>query len=287
MRALALTLMLACAGPDETARREVARGDAVVAGEVVATVEGYPITRSEVVALARRGRLEPSAALTRLEGELLLGLEAEREGYGSDAVVRREVRRGAVQALLEEVAREVPDEVSEADLRALYEERVEGWKRPAMRGVAHVLVPVAEGAPLAIEEEARARAEAIRLALAVDPDLERWREEPGLTVEEVPLFAADAPLEEPFREAVFEMEAPGVVPRVVRTSYGWHAILVRVVLPEFRPSFESRRRWLRDELLARRRFARLHELVSRLEDERGVTRHEPTIRRAMGLEFAW
>ncbi len=287
MRALALTLLLACAGSEERQRRVVARGDAEISGEVVATVEGHPVRKGEVLALARRGRLEPSAALTRLEGEVLLGLEAERQGYREDSQVEFETRRAAVQALLAEVAREVPDEVEEADLRALYEERVAGWTRPAQRGVAHVLVPVAEGAPVAIDEAARVRAEAIRLALQGDPDLERWRAEPDLIVEELPLFAADAALEEPFRVAAFGMDEPGVVPAVVRTSYGWHAIVVRVVLPEFRPSFESRRGWLGDELLATRRFARLRALVERLEEERGVMRQESTIRRAMVVEFAF
>lgn len=285
MRPFALLLLVACAGGEPPARRQVVRGDARATGEIVATVEGYPVRRAEVTALARRGRLAPRQALDRLEGELLLALEAEQEGYAGEVRVRREARRAAVQALLREVAAEVSDEVSEEDLRALYEERVADWRRSAQRGVVHVLVPVAEGAPAAIEEAARVRAQAVLLALAQDPDLERWRSAPDLVVEEVPLFGPDAPLEASFREAAFALEEPGVVPRVVRTSYGWHVIVVRVVLPEFVPSFESRRRWLRDELLAQRRFARLHALVERLERERGVTRHEVAIRHAMALEL--
>ena len=105
------------------ARREL--GGATVGGDVLATVDGRPITADELRRVVRETELDPREALVRLEERELLAGEASRAGYADYPDVRRATRQAMVQALLErEVEQRVTAEsITEEAIRARFETR--------------------------------------------------------------------------------------------------------------------------------------------------------------------
>jgi len=111
------------------ARRE--QGAATVGGDVLATVDGRPITVDEVRRVVRETELGPRQALLRLEERELLAGEASRAGYADDPEVRRATRQAMVQALLEREVEErvTAESITEEAIRARFETRAEQAER--------------------------------------------------------------------------------------------------------------------------------------------------------------
>ena len=131
------TLLLCClllsGCGDDASEQSAARaqGNATVGGDVLATVDGRPVTADEVRRVASETDLDPREALVRLEERELLAGEALRAGYGDDPEVRRAAEQAMVQALLErEVERKVtPESITEEAIRARFETRAEEAER--------------------------------------------------------------------------------------------------------------------------------------------------------------
>lgn len=265
-------------------------GSARVGGTVISTVDGAPITIDEVRSLVAGSGLAPAEALRRLQGERLLMAEAERRGLRSVPEVRHVARQALVQAVLDEEAARV--EVSEAALREAYEATPERFHAPERRASVHVLAPVRTP-----DEDAAARAfiEGVCRELEAAPNPEAsWaryqsQAEPGVravqaVAERLPAVDREGPFVREYLDGLFSLAAPGVVPRPVRTRYGWHAIVVTKIERARDDTFEMARDVLRRERLEADRRKHVADWVAGLEREIGVERSAEAEARIAGLE---
>lgn len=276
---LAAAVLLACEpsdgeGPGGTTH---SRGSAEVGGEVVATVDGYPITRAEVGAAARAAGVPPRVALSRLTDELLLALAAERRGLGPSAAVERAARQARVQLLLRNTVEAEPVEISDAEIEAAFAANPNRFQAPERRLSAHVLARVVDAAHEAdarrfIEEihaELRAADDPVATALSI-----RRRPLDALpfevVVQEVDGLAADADTDRAYVDALFAAPAEGVLAAPVRTSMGWHAIVLTHIEPERATPRDEALATLRAEREAVLRNGALVRLIAELARDRPV-----------------
>lgn len=290
--ALLLALVAACEGaaPAATEAGPRARGSARVGGDVVATVDGHPITLDEVAAAAREAGVAPELALSRLEDEAILAAAAERAGFAGDPEVRRATRRAAVQALL---ARAVEAQITAAgfdpaELEAALDASPARFDRPERRRSTHALAVVAPGAPAAVAAAAEAWIRALHAELVAAPDpagaLAARRPEVGLpfevAYEDEPAMAREDAADQAYLDAIFAAAGPGLLADPVRTELGWHAVVVTEVVPAWHPSRDEALTVLRDERVAALRARRMEELVRELGARAGVHIEGEAMRRA-------
>jgi hypothetical protein len=276
-----------------------ARGDAEVGGGVVSTVNGHPITLTEVERAARAAGVPPRLALRRLQDEALLAAAAAAAGAADRPEVRRAARRAMVQALLE---REVEGRVTgasidRAELEAAFEADLERWESPAQRRSVHVLarLPPEASAEAVAAAEAWIRDTHARLAAADEPAaaiLALRRRPPEalpfeVTVEEVPPLERGAEADEAYLAAIFALDAEGLVPEPVRSSFGWHAIAVTEVTPAREVPREEAIETLRDERVAARRAERLRAWIPELAERHPVEVDRANVRRFLGDPSLW
>ncbi len=280
---LASYLLVGCG--DEPAHGPLEQGRAQVGGDVISTVDGHPITVAHVSKLVRETNLSADEALSRLQGELLLARHAQRRGQADVREVRMQTQRAAVQALLAETEAEIPERsIVDEDVRARFEERRGSLDRPERRRADHLLVVVPEGG------------DAVGAARVAEAILREWRLDPetpsrygegarrdgfAIAFEELPPMARDGSLVEPFETPLFEADELGLLPSIVQTVYGAHAIRVREIVPALPADYDAFAEQLRADLLAERRFAAVAALLERLEQELVVDRDEAAIERAM------
>jgi predicted regulator of Ras-like GTPase activity (Roadblock/LC7/MglB family) len=234
-------LCAACGQAEQPAEAVRSRGNAEVGGDVVATVDGVPITVAEVERAARLGHVSPETALRRLEDELLLARAAEAAGVDAREA-RQAVRRAAVQRLLAAEVEPVT-EVDEAEIEAAYAESPDRYARPERRRSLHVMVAHAVGeAGEAWIRELHARAAAAEDPVSVLLGVRRrpTGEPPfDVVVEEVEPFAPDADTDPAYLAALFGPGEEGLLPDVVRTEIGWHVVHLSEIQPAERPTREE------------------------------------------------
>lgn len=119
-------LVVSFAGCEERgARPRQTTASTQAEGVVVARVNGDAISGAEVGRLVELTGLAPREALERLVSERLLVQHAESRGYGELAVVRRELQRARVRALLQEVIERgrAPEDIPLDKVRARFEQK--------------------------------------------------------------------------------------------------------------------------------------------------------------------
>ena len=283
-RATVAASLLAACGTQETTHAttghtSVPTATAADPGLVVATVDGAPLGRDELVSAAQDLSLSAATALRLLEAELLLAGEAERLGYGSDASVTRAVTQAMVQRLLADEVEQV--QVSGAQVGEAYRSSGERFRKPERRAVAHVVVKIGKGAEPTLDADARkiARQFVIRFRQHSDEAvvLEEAQAFEGssfeIVAEQIAPFGREAALVHDFVGPVFEQAQVGVLPRPVRTEFGWHAIKITQIAPEQNTPLEEVRAQLRRELAAREQRRRFDALVERLESRSRLKLH--------------
>lgn len=277
MRRLGLVAALglvACAGGESDGagpRGPRARGADRVGGEVVATVDGHPIRRADVEHAARTAGVPPRVALERLIDETLLTLAAEREAGGRDAEADGAARQALVQALLARSVEAIPVEIDPAALEEAYDANRGRFDAPERRRSAHVLARVPEGADDAdaaawiaeVHRELREAADPLAALLAVR---RRPLEALGfeVLVQEIAALGRDAETDAAYLDALFARESSGLVPAPVRTSMGWHAILVTGIEPARTTTREEALETLRGEREAEVRYGALARLLAEI-----------------------
>jgi hypothetical protein len=286
LRAAAVVLASSAACGGSGPRERTNAGGALLQG-IVANVDGTAITLAEVERLAARGGLTPKAALERLEAEALLEREAERRGYASLAEVEEVGRQAKVQALLEqdvESERTTPAEVDDA-----YVKQADRFHTPERRGAMHVLavMPKKPAPELDATEREYIAGVIARLKAAADPTqvlaaVQREQHPFQVKVEALPAAPREGKFVKEFSDAMFALDAPGIVPEPVRTQYGWHAIWVREFLPEERVLENVAREQLSHEIQLNKRRARVEALLKQRQDRAGVT-YAPNVRDALAV----
>jgi hypothetical protein len=228
------------------------------------------------------------AALDALIGEELLLQEAQREGLSEDPEAMRSVDRMMVRALLRDLEREnTPQGISSRQVRTDFERNRELYQVLERRGSWHVLVKAdttqARELAAAILAEAR-RADDPREVFkryaegAADPlDL-------PVVVEELPPITIKAEIEKPYKDALFAAKAPGPLKEPLRTSYGWHAIVLTEIQPGEVRTLTDVEDEIRERLSRKQRFEALVELVNRLEAENRVVYNRAVVGRLMSAE---
>ncbi|MCA9605852.1 MAG: peptidyl-prolyl cis-trans isomerase [Myxococcales bacterium] len=271
-----LGVILAACGPSEggsgpSLEGARVRGSAQVGGEVVATVDGHPITRAEVEAAARAGGVRPTVALRRLEDELILALAAERHASVPDPSVRRAMRQAEVQALLARTVEASEAAIDPARLEEAYAENPGRFVAPEERRSCHVLAVVPPGIeePLA---EAWIREVVAELEAAPDPVAEalsirrrRLDQLPfEVVVQEVVGLTRENASDQAYVDALFSLPTEGVVPHPVRSEQGWHAIVLTRIEPARHTPRADALAILRDEAVARHRAGELEQLEAEI-----------------------
>lgn len=258
---------------------------------VVSSVDGHAIAADEVAELASTGQLAPMVALRRLQAERLLAAEAERRGYAARAHTASVERQASVQALL---AQDVEsDVISQAELELAYTQQKARFDLPERRRSTHLLAELPKTPTPEQERAARAYIQqAITRLVAANGSAEVWSElrrehVPGLKtiVEELPAAPASGTFVPEFSRALFSLTQPGVVPEPVRTSFGYHAVVVSELLPATHTPPAEAQATLRTELEAARHKQRFDALLKTLQRQTPVSYAADTATPLAALDF--
>jgi len=241
-----------------------------ISGDVVSRVDGSAIGTHEVERLVQVGKLPPSAALSRLQAERLLGQEAKSRGYERRTETEITAREALVQQLLVDAVE--PVDVTPAEIEAAYQAQKGRFDQPEKRRGAHVLaIPDPAGGQSALQAAEAFIQETIR-TLQYSRDVEATLAAAGgaqvdhvkVVMQELPAAANDGTYVPEFSRAFFSVSAPGVVPDVVKTQFGYHAILVREIVPPHSEPESVAFETLRREIATRKQAQRLDALLSEL-----------------------
>ncbi|WP_313072565.1 SurA N-terminal domain-containing protein [Melaminivora sp.] len=155
--------------------------------------------------------------------------------------------------------------LSEDDLRTYYKENLSRLAGSEERRASHILIPVAQDAPAAERERARARAQELlaqaRQAPGSFAELARKHsQDPGSAPQGGDLgFFGRGAMVKPFEDATFALKK-GEVSDVVESDFGFHIIELTDIKAPRQPSFEELRATLEADLKqqqAQRKFAEM------------------------------
>jgi parvulin-like peptidyl-prolyl isomerase len=250
-------------------KSQLTRRDDPVVEDVVARVGDHSIGASEVKSRMAAEGLRAEAALEQLIAETALLQQAERSGFTEDRDDERGIERLMVRTMLHDLEGEnTPESLSEEDVRGAYAKNASELEVPERRGSWHILVE-------SQSEAAEALAESIlrELKEADDPKAiyDRYADggPEGLTfdvlAEELQPITTKSPLKRSYKNAVFGAKSTGPVKNVVKTSYGWHAIVVTEIIPAEATTFDEAEEELREWLSRSRRLVTVVAIVQNLE----------------------
>jgi parvulin-like peptidyl-prolyl isomerase len=267
----------------DTSRSRTERLDDHVVSDVVARVGGRSIGASEVESRMAADEVGAEAALERLVDETLLAQEAERLGFTEDWGDQRSIERLMVRTMLHDLEeKNTPKSISEEEVREVYSLHADEFRVRERRRSWHILV----------EDESEA-AEALagsilrEIQKAGDPRTVFVRyadgEPEGLAfdvrAEDLPAITEKAGMKKPYKDELFAAKSLGPLKNVVKTSYGWHAIVVAEILPEEVRTVDEAEDDIREQVSQTKRFREIVAIVQGLEaqglvhyDEQGVKR---------------
>lgn len=265
----------------------IARRDQPNVTHVVARVGALAIGASEIENRMATDEVDADAALEQLIDEAALVQEAERAGFTENRDDERSIERLMVRTMLRDLEKEnTPESISEEDVREVYEVNASEFQVPERRRSSHILVE-------SQSEDAEALAESIlrEMQRADDPRsvYDRYAHgEPAdvslkLRAEELPAIIRSANLENSYKDALFGAKSEGPLKKAVKTSYGWHAIVVTEILPEEMRTLEDAESEIRDQLSQSRRLGAIVAIVQGLEAQGLVQRNEPGVQRLLSM----
>jgi len=254
-----------------------------VAGDIVARVGERSITAPEVEDRMAAGEIGAEAALDQIIDEALLVREAERLGFTENREDERSIDRLMVRTMLHDLEEEsAPESVSEEELQEAYARHASSFLVPERRRSWHILV---EEQSEAAETLAKSILRELQQASNPRTVYERYAEggPEGLILEvraeDLPAITKMAQMKKPYKDAVFAAESEGPLKKAVKTSYGWHAIVVAEILPEEVRTIDEVEGEIRRQLSQTKRLAKIVAIVQKLEaqglvhyEERGVDR---------------
>lgn len=229
-------------------------------------------SEAQVRALMTQG-ITRQAAIDMLTNEALLLRQAQRLGLERHDEVTAATNREAVRVLLERLERETTVEsISRERVAQKYEAQKGRFVHPELRLSKHLLVSLDKDVQGEQSDKARVFIESALRALLASSDVDKTLQElaaqdpPGMNVmtEIVPAMGRDSNADPAYMDLVFSMAAPGVAPRAVRSSFGWHAIVLTEIRPPANTSLDHAEATLRAELLPEERKRVMDELLSDL-----------------------
>jgi hypothetical protein len=289
-RALVFLLLGAC-GPDAgDAPAEGSAAATVARGAVVARVGAAEVGLHDVEQVVHETGLSPQQALDRLVAEQLLGQRAEERGYGSGAVLSRELKKARARALLEQtVEREItPEGFPAAQVEARFASLKASLDRPEARAITVLLFPSTGPAPMLGAIDAKAALERLS-GLPLDAQHEQlvaMRDEAaehGLSVrldqQLMPLHGKG--VDPAVLRAVSALTEPGLVPQVVQAERGSMLVLVDEFVPAHQATLSEHEAAIRGQLASEARAARTKELVDGLAKQAQVRYDDQAIQRVL------
>jgi parvulin-like peptidyl-prolyl isomerase len=270
-----------CTG--ESRESQVDERDIPLVADVVARVGGHSIGASEVEGRMVAEEVGAEAALEYLIDEALLTQEAERFGLAEDRDGERSIERLMVRTMLRDLEREnTPESISEDEVGEAYALHAKKFRVPERRRSWHILVEEQS-------EAGEALAESIlrEVRQADDPRTVYDRYSDGgpeglklaVKSEDLPAITKQAKFAKAYKIALFAAESEGPLNNAVKTSYGWHAIVVAEILPADVRTLDDAEEEIRELLSQQKRFAELVTIVQSLEaqglvqyDDQGVER---------------
>ena len=253
----------------------------------VARVGGRPIGRAEVEARMNADGVDAQTALDALVDEELLAREAERAGFTMRAEDERSIERLMVRSMLRDFEAELtPESISPEEVAADFEMHGDKLQVLERRDSWHILVKEAGDA-------GRALAESIlrEIRRAEDPVTvyKRYsgRKPPEATLplktEDLPAITMKANIEEPYKDALFAAKSEGPLRNPVKTSYGWHAIVLTEIIPGERKTLKDLEAEIRGRLSQKKRFEKLVRTVESLEARGLVDYNEAGVERLLSM----
>ncbi len=244
------------------------------------------ITAPEVMSLMAEKNLGAEQALDQLVDEAVLFQAAREAGIEETPQDRREIERLMVRALLRDYERELsPERMSDEDVRAAFEEYREKLRVPEKRASTHVLARDQGAEAKQLAERALREFRSEDLETVLTRYAEGRAEHPPqieLVAEELPAFSMNAGIDDAYKNALFEADAPGPLREPVKTAYGWHAIVLTEIVPGSEPSLERSETQLRQWLAQRKRQENIVQTVEPLEAL--VEWNEPVVRKLTRAE---
>ncbi len=272
-----------CRGEEQPSRHSEAP-KSVVTG-VVARVGDRAIGSSEVRARMAAEEVGVEEALRELVDEEVLFTEATRRGFVEHTGTERAVERQMVRALLRDLeAENTPESISDEELREDFELHRDKLQVPERRRSWHILVTDDS-------ETGRKKAAGILREIrgAKDPRtvFDRYvAADPaeGIKAEDLPAISTSASMAKPYLDALFDAPSTGPLDRVVRTSYGWHAIFVAEIQPADRKTLDDVEAESRERLSQKKRYLRLAGVLDELRAEGLVELDEEAVDRLVRAE---
>jgi len=267
----------------ESRKIQLQQPDDPAVADLVARVGSRSIGASEVESRMVAEDVGAVAALQQLIDEALLVQEAERAGFTESREGQRSIERLMVRTMLRDLEEEnTPDSISDEEVRATYALHAKTFEVPERRRSWHILVEDQSEAA-----EALAKSILAELQRADDPravyDLYAKGGPDSLTLdvkaEDLPAISKNASIKKPYKKALFEADAEGPLDEAVKTSYGWHAIVLAEILPEEVRTLDDAEDEIRKLLSEQKRTRKLVTIAQGLEaqglvhyDEQGVER---------------
>lgn len=243
--------------------------------EIVATVDGHPISVADVTTQARASGKDPQQALQELIDAELLAREAERRGLVSDPAVQRARDTEMVRRFLQEDFERnyTADNSITGDLiRRAYERSRGRLVHPLLKEVSHIVVLTPKARPEAeqLADEVHRRALKVKTEdefKHIATDLEAAGKQIGLTVRAEHLVTnRKGTTVEEFAKAAYDLQKPGDISPVVRTSFGYHVIWLSQNIQEENITLEQVEPKIRKDLwpeVRKRIFARYQDELAK------------------------
>ncbi|MFC3674428.1 peptidylprolyl isomerase [Ferrovibrio xuzhouensis] len=214
---------------------------------VVGRVNGQPITRSEVIEFysqlpspMNQIPLEQirSGIVNELAARKLIGIAAEKAKLDKDPAVKQQLEAAREQVLQHAyLEKKVRTEVTEATLKARYEQLLKSQPPEEEVHARHILVPTEADAKAALEEVKKG-------ADFAEVSKKRSTGPTAATGGDLGFFTKEKMVPE-FAEAAFKLQ-PGQVSEPVKTQFGWHIIKVEERRKAPPPTFEESRQQIFD-----------------------------------------
>lgn len=286
------TIVVACIAVvsvacDRTDHAPTERSDLSIAsdGVPVARVGPETIRAADVRTEMKKGGVGAEEALDALLKESLLVQEAQRRGFEESAADQRRIDRLMVRSFLKDLERNVtPETIPAEEVEADFETHKDTFQVPERRRSVHVLVKDQSDA-------ARRSASEILRELrenGADVVVERYRSAEtddrgfGILAEELPPISEQAGFDPAFKTALFDATETGPLRRPVKTSFGWHAVVLTEIQPGERRTLKDVEGEIRSRLAQKGRFEQLVRLVERLEAEVNVRFNETGVQSVLG-----
>ncbi len=261
--------------------------DTRIVADVVARVGGHSIGVADLERRMASEEIDAAAALQQLIDEELLVQEAKRFEFTEDRDGERTIERLMVRSMLHDLEQEnTPESISDKEVRASFAKHADEFEVLERRRSWHILVTEQSDAGKALAElilrqlrEANDPRSVYELYADGGPE----GTELEVKAEDLPAITTKAKMAKSYKRALFAAKSVGPLEKVVKTPYGWHAIVVAEILPGESGSIGDVEPEIRERLSQAKRFQKIVEIIQDLEAQGLVQYDEKVVKRLLSM----